>query len=206
MANRSWGSARRRRVSVAAIVVLLATVWLASGVGSAAERLVVRTSTAGPIPVLRDDGRVWNVVRFEPGGRVEIELLLAQRGPLPVRVSDARVTRRAGMDTCGWVIDEVELDRDGHRTRLGADGESVTLARDEQIALRLAGSFTGEPGCLPNALPVSRGALYLDTEVAMLPRQQRIPLPEVLTWSTDPDSSADRFARAPTAPRVGSAA
>lgn len=205
MVNRCWTSARRR-MSVMATVLLLATVWLASGVGNAAESLVVRTSTAGPIPVLRDDGRVWNVVRFEPGERVEIELLLVQRGPLPVRVSDARVTRRARVDACGWAIDEVELDRGGRRSQLGAGGESVTLARDEQIVLRLAGSFAGEPGCLPNALPVSRGALYLDTEVAMLPRQQRIPLPEVLTWSTDPDSSAARFARAPTAPRVGSAA
>lgn len=205
MTHRSRGQLWRR-VALASVAVVLLGVWGASGVGSAAERLSVRSSTAGPIPVLRDDDRVWNVVRFEPGGEVELRLAVAHRGPLPVTVSDARVTRRARTEACGWVIDDVGIDRSGEEVALGRDGQRVTLQRGDTAELRLSGRFSGEVGCLPAATPVSRGAAYLDISVAGVPRQQRIPLPEVLTWSTDPASSADRFARSPTAPRVGSPA
>lgn len=196
----------RRRVALICVLVLLLGAWAASGVHVPEERLTVRASTAGPIPVLRDDDRVWNIVRFEPGGLVELHLPLAQRGPLPVTVADARVTRRAMAEGCGWAIDEVELRRGGGRAALGRGGERAALERGEVAELRLAGRFSGEPGCLPSSMPVSRGAAYVDISVAGVPRQQRIPLPEVLTWSTDPDASADRFARSPTAPRVGSPA
>ena len=198
--------APRRRVALTCVLVLLLGVWATSGVRIPEERLTVWASTAGPIPVLRDDDRVWNIVRFEPGGQVELSLPIAQRGPLPVTVADARLTRRTTADGCGWVIDEVELRRAGGRVALGPGGERASLERGDVAELRLAGRFSGEPGCLPSAMPVSRGAAYVDITVAGVPRQQRIALPEVLTWSTDPVSSADRFARSPTAPRVGSPA
>ena len=202
----SYFRAPRRRVALICVLVLLLGAWAASGVRIPEERLTVWASTTGPIPVVRDDDRVWNIVRFEPGGQVELALPIAQRGPLPVTVADARVTRRTQTDGCGWVIDEVELRRGGGSVALGRGGERAALARGDAAELRLAGRFSGEPGCLPAERPVSRGAAYLDIAVAGIPRQQRIPLPEVLTWSTDPASSADRFARSPTAPRVGSPA
>jgi|GEM_PF-6357315 len=202
----SRSPASRGRIALLGVLVLLVGVWGASGVSTAADRLTVRASTDAPIPVLRDDDRVWNIVRFEPGGEVELRLPIVQRGPLPVTIDDARLTRRARTDRCGWAIDEVELLRDGARTALRPGGDSVRLGRGQDAELRIAGRFTGEPGCLPEATPTSRGAAYLDIAVAGLARQQRVPLPEVLTWSTDPASSADRFARSPTAPRVGSPA
>ncbi len=196
----------RDTLVVVAVAMVLGSPWTSGGVGNAGDHLAVRASTGGPIPVVRDDQRVWHVVRFEPGGEVELGLTIAQRGLLPVRVFDARVTRLGLPETCGLVIDEVELARGGERVALGAGGDPATLARGEVAELRLVGRFTGERDCLPRAMPVSRGAAYLDITVAGMPRQQRIPLPEVLTWSTDPDASAARLARSPTAPRVGTAA
>ena len=197
---------RRRWLAVAGIVAaaLTATV-LSSGVQVVDDTGSV-TGPGGPITVERDDHRAWSVTRFQPGTTAQIRFDLAHRGPLPVRVTDLADSRSRDDVECGWRIDHSRVvDADGPPV---ADGTAVTdgvrLGAGDRLSVVVTGTFVGEPDCLHRA--GARPTLLVDVEVVGTTRRQRIEPPQVLGWSTDPERTAARWATAPVAPRVGTAA
>ncbi len=199
--------ARRVLAVVLGVATLAVTGWVLTDVRTEPTTGTVRADSE-VIGVWRDDGRRWQVVGFEPGQQVELAVGISHRGPLPVQLVDAgRSFRRdTASKGCGWWPDTLRVGAPGSGPEASRPlGRGIELRGDDEIVLRLAGTFRGEPDCLPDDATASRQRLDLDLRVLGLPKRSHIELHEVVSWSTQPSRAAQRLAATPVAPRVGTA-
>lgn len=185
------------------VLAIIGVLWVWSGVtpqtGSGNVEASGRQAAA-----VRDDGLTWRVTEFRPGGRAEVRVDVARRGPVPVSIHGVpEIAAGPPVATyCGWWPDRLLLDGDD----VGERSPPVPLPRTGTSELVLSGAFLGDPGCMDEERIGARRMVRLDLALAGgAPKSVRLILPEVLAWSPAPQPAADRLADRSVTPRVGTA-